>query len=302
MAMLPVIETNELVKNYSAFQFGPLNISLAPGYVYGIVGPNGAGKTTLLKLLMNLLPPSSGTVKVFGEFYAFREKAIKQRIGFVPEEPFLYRNMNAHWFGQFTQAHFPTWSSGKYDELLRKFGVDQTKPTKLLSKGNRVKLQLALALAHTPDLLILDEPTSGLDPLVRQDILSEIAGVVRDENTSVIFSTHITEDVERIADYVLFIINGNLSLMEQRDVLREQWQEWVMDASDVKQLPGLLYIRDTGQPVVRVVVSQASSAMQYLKDKGANPLNRRSLGLEEILAELVRSSSCRNEVAATRVI
>ena len=195
-----VVSVRELTKDYPSFHFGPATLDLVPGYVYGIVGPNGAGKTTLLRMLMGLVQPTTGLIKIFGLDHRSHEKTIKQQIGFVPEQPSLYREMNAQWFGQFSRVHYPTWSDELYNELLQRFGVDPTAASKTLSKGTRMKLNLALALAHSPRLLILDEPTSGLDPLVRKEVLNQISAVVQDEDRTVILSTHITEDIERIAD------------------------------------------------------------------------------------------------------
>src|SRR5690606_4993561 len=118
----------------------------------------------------------------------------------------LYPELNAAWLGRFVSAYYPTWDEARYTELLRRFGVDPHRPTGQPSRGTQVKVELALALAHRPDLLILDEPTSGLDPLVRRELLEELVESVQDERRSVIFSTPITEDVERIADYVAFLV------------------------------------------------------------------------------------------------
>jgi ABC-2 type transport system ATP-binding protein len=282
-----VIDVQKLTKDYPSFRFGPVSLELEPGYVYGILGPNGAGKTTLLKMLMGLVQPATGSITVFGLDPRMHEKSIKQGIGFVPEEPFLYQNMNAQWFGRFARAHFTTWSDERYGQLLRSFKIDARAPSKTLSKGTRVKLQLALALAHNPQLLILDEPTSGLDPLIRREILDQIGAVVQDEKRTVLFSTHITEDVERIADYIVFVIDGQVALKEARETLRDQWYELMIDAPDAEGLPGLFSAKVVANGVVRVAVTEAARALAFMQQKGHKPLHQRPLDLDEILGELV---------------
>lgn len=283
-----VLVAQGLVKKYARFQLGPLDLDLQPGYVYGIVGPNGAGKTTLLKLLMNLARPTAGSCRLFGMDYAGDEQAIKQRIGFVPEEPFLYQLMNAQWFGRFAAPFYPEWNATLYRQMLAQLHVDDMKPVKALSRGTKVKLELALALSHNPDLLLLDEPTSGLDPLVRREILDLLADMVQDERKTVVFSTHITEDVERIADYIIFLVNGSVALMADRETLRDNWQELLLDAADARNLPGIVRIKHSDQPTVQVVVSDAAAAMTHLRGIGKAPLHQRPLALDEILGELVQ--------------
>lgn len=290
-----MIDAQELTKDYPSFRFGPVSLQLEPGYVYGILGPNGAGKTTLLKLLMGIVKPGTGSVRVFGLDPRLHERAIKQSIGFVPEEPFVYQDMNANWFGRFAGAHYPTWSDERYGQLLQDFDINASAPSKTLSKGTRVKLQLALALAHNPRLLILDEPTSGLDPLIRREILDQIGAVVQDEERTVLFSTHITEDVERIADYIVFMIGGQVALKDTRETLRDQWYELLVDAPAMEGLPGLISAKTMGNGVVRVAVTEAARALAFMQRRGYSPLHQRPLSLDEILGELACKEATPNE-------
>jgi ABC-2 type transport system ATP-binding protein len=283
-----VISIKSLKKTFKKFQLGPLDLDFQQGYVYGIIGPNGAGKTTLLKILMNLTHPSSGDVRIFGLSYANDEANIKRRIGFVPEEPYLYRLVDAQWLGRFVSAYYPNWDAAVYQRLLHELNVDMRQPVHLLSRGTKVKLELAMALAHKPDLLILDEPTSGLDPIVRREILHLLSEVVQDERRTVLFSTHITEDAERVADHIVFIVDGGIALMGEREALRTQWRELIVDANDVRQLTGVIRTEDAGQGTVRVIVGEGYNGQA---DMQRFVINERPLALDEILAELACKKS-----------
>jgi ABC-2 type transport system ATP-binding protein len=195
--------------------------------------------------------------------------------------------MKPGWFEQFISAYYPDYDAAAYKRLLADLRVDASKSVKELSRGTRVKLELALALSHNPDLLLLDEPTSGLDPLVRREILDQLAAVVQNESRTVVFSTHITEDVERIADYIVFVVNGTIALMEARETLRDNWQELLVDAADVSHLPGVVRVKNADQPIVQVVLSNSGVALEHLRKSGRTPLQQRPLALDEILGELV---------------
>lgn len=190
----------------------------------GLVGPNGAGKSTTIKAIMNLINYDSGEIKIFGLDYKNSEEEIKNRIGYVGEEQYFYEDMSVKWMEQFISQHYRQWDRDKFYSLLERFNVSPTKKVKELSKGMRVKLSLALALAHNPELIILDEPTSGLDPVIRNEILQILLEIIQDENKSVLFSTHITEDIEKIADYVTYLIDGRIVLSAPKDELLEQWK------------------------------------------------------------------------------
>ncbi|HHT25982.1 MAG TPA: ABC transporter ATP-binding protein [Firmicutes bacterium] len=281
-----VAEIKGLVKRYKGFTLGPIDLQLESGYVYGVIGQNGAGKTTLLKAMMNLVQPTQGTIRVFNMDYAGHEQDIKRQIGYVPEEPFLYQLMKPDWFGRFVAPFYPRWDAQEYDKLLADLQIDRSKTVKQMSRGTKVKLELALALAHHPSLLLLDEPTSGLDPLIRRQILDKLAGVVQDETRTVVFSTHITEDVERIADYIVFIVDGAVALFAERESLRDDWQELILNADDMTGLPGIEKVIETQNSVVRVTCSQASTALRRLRQKGKSPIHARPLSLDDILAAL----------------
>jgi|LSQX01.2.fsa_nt_gb ABC-2 type transport system ATP-binding protein len=211
-------------KSYPKFELKDVTFSLPRGFIMGFIGPNGAGKTTTIKIIMNMARKSRGTVKALGLDHRLYEKEVKRRIGYVGEEPRFYEEMTPLWFGGFVSKYYPTWDKAYFDATLDRFGIDPAKRVKDLSKGMKVKLGLALALSHKPELLILDEPTSGLDPVIRRDVLDELMSVIQDEKRSVFFSTHITQDIERIADYVTFIHEGRIVESDVKDDILGRWK------------------------------------------------------------------------------
>jgi len=211
-------------KKYPKFELKDVTFSLPRGFIMGFIGPNGAGKTTTIKIIMNMVRKSKGTVMALGLDHIIHEKEVKRRIGYVGEEPRFYEEMTPLWFERFVSKYYPTWDKAYFVATLDRFGIDPTKRVKDLSKGMKVKLDLALALSHKPELLILDEPTSGLDPVVRRDVLDELMSVIQDEKRSVFFSTHITQDIERIADYVTFIHQGQIVESDVKDDILGRWK------------------------------------------------------------------------------
>ena len=188
----------------------------------GFVGPNGAGKTTTIRLIMNLARPDSGHITVLGQQMPANQIELKRRIGYVPENHEFYSDMTVSWTAQFVGRQYPNWNEARFGDSLRRYDVDPRKKVGALSKGTRAKLAMALALAHHPELLILDEPTSGLDPVVRRELLSDLLEFVADGNRSVLFSTHITSDLERVADYITLIVNGQVAASDEREAMLER--------------------------------------------------------------------------------
>jgi len=222
--MESVLEARNLVKIYSEFRLDNVSLSVPKGSIKGVIGPNGAGKTTTIRILMNLIRADGGEVSLFGLGYRDKEKEIKNRIGYVGEEQYFYPNKTVGWTGRFVAQYFKRWDENLFDSLLMRFGISRTKKTKDLSKGMKVKLSFTIALAHHPELLILDEPTSGLDPVVRRELLDLLKDSCREEGKSVLISSHITDDLTRIADYVTFMHQGRIVLEAEKDDLLANWK------------------------------------------------------------------------------
>jgi ABC-2 type transport system ATP-binding protein len=219
-----IVEIKNLRKTFKGFVLDNISLNLPAGYILGLIGPNGAGKTTTIKILMNMIRRDGGDVKVFGLDPNKNAKQIKNRVGYVGEEQYFYGNKTVAWTGKFVSTFYEDWDINTFQSLLTGFALSRTKKTKDLSKGMKVKLSLALALSHNLDLLILDEPTAGLDPVIRRDILEMLRNKSKDEGKSVIISSHITDDIMRIADLVAFLINGKIALFSEKDELLTNWK------------------------------------------------------------------------------
>lgn len=205
-----VLEVKYLSKTYTDFVLNNINFSLPMGYIMGLIGPNGSGKTTTIKTILNMVTPDSGNVFVFGKDHAEYEQEIKKDIGVVFDESYFVDDWNMADVEKSFALFYESWDSQKYWPMLDKFRITKEKKVKELSKGMQMKLMLACAFSYDAKLLILDEPTSGLDPVSRDELLEILSSYIEDEQHSVLFSTHITSDLEKIADYITYINFGNL--------------------------------------------------------------------------------------------
>ncbi len=198
-----------------------LSLEVPRGYVMGLLGKNGAGKTTLIKLACGLLKADSGDIRVLGADPERSGPELRRFIGYVSEAPQLYNNLSLRWLAGFVAGRFPAWDEAYFRQLLRRLDLRDHLGDRFgkLSKGTKVKFALALALAHRPKVLLLDEPTSGLDPAARREVLSVLLEALRDGETAVVFSSHITSDVEKIADFVTIIDRGRVLLTEDKETL-----------------------------------------------------------------------------------
>lgn len=218
-----VLEINKLVKTYEGFALKEVSFALPKGYIMGFIGPNGAGKTTTIKLILNLIRRESGSIQVFGMDNIRDEVAVKSRIGFVHDAPLFYDYLGLHQIKNIIAPFYKRWDDAVYKRLFAEFELPEGKKFKELSRGTRMKFALVLALSHHADLIIMDEPTSGLDPVFRRELLEKLAQLLQDEEKSILFSTHITSDLERIADYITFINAGQVVFSSAKDALLEQW-------------------------------------------------------------------------------
>lgn len=214
------IEIKNLSKHYQGFSLESLNLTLPSGCIMGLVGENGAGKSTTIRLILGMCAPDSGEITVLGKPL---DSTGKQDIGVVLDEPGFPSCMNAVQIGRMLSGLFSTWEQGTYDGYLRKLGLPERKPFKDFSKGMKMKLSLAAALSHGAKLLILDEATSGLDPVVRDELLDIFNDFTRNEDHSILISSHIVSDLEKICDYIAFLHNGRLMLCREKDELLNEY-------------------------------------------------------------------------------
>ncbi|MEK4563319.1 ABC transporter ATP-binding protein [Alkalihalobacillus sp. FSL R5-0424] len=210
-------------KTYKDFAISDLSFSVKKGFVTGFIGPNGAGKTTIIKLMLNLINQDSGVIRVFGEDYTANVNEKKQRIGFIYADHHLYQHLTIKKMKKVIATFYDKWDDALFDSYVDRLQLPWDKKIENLSKGMGTKLSIAIALSHHAELLILDEPTSGLDPISRREILDLLAEVMQDEEKTIFFSTHITSDLEQIADYITFIHEGKLLLSDNKESITEQY-------------------------------------------------------------------------------
>lgn len=205
-----ILEIRNLTKKYKNFKLDDISFVIPKGFIMGFIGENGAGKTTTIKLIMNLLQKDAGEIEVFGKENVKHEREIKERIGFVYDDCFYYENLSIRDNGKIIAGFYKAWDWNVFNKYLRKFNLDDKQKVKELSKGMKMKFAIAIALSHKAEFIILDEPTSGLDPVMRRQVLEMLQQVMEDENVGMLISSHITSDLERIADYITYIKNGKI--------------------------------------------------------------------------------------------
>lgn len=216
--MKNIIEITNLTKKYDNFTLGKIDLAIPGGQIVGLIGENGAGKTTLIKCLLGIILPTAGEIKILGHDI---EEEKNKDIGVVLDGMFFPEILTPADINSIMKDVYETWDEALYAKYLKKFGIHADKQLKNLSKGMRKKVEIATALAHHPKLLILDEPTTGLDPVVRSEVLDIFLDFIRDEEHSILLSTHIMSDLEHIADRIIFMNDGQTILNETRDEIIE---------------------------------------------------------------------------------
>lgn len=218
-----ILEIRELSKDYGDFVLDKISFSLPRGVIMGLIGENGAGKSTTINCILNEIQKSSGTICIFGKDHSTDEIEIKDRLGVVFDENHFPDIFTPEEIGKFMSGIYSAWEWQLYHQFLEKFELPKDKKIKDFSKGMKVKLAFAVALSHNAELLILDEATSGLDPIIRDDVLDMLIDFVQDESHSVLVSSHITSDLEKVADYITFIHKGKLIFTQDKDTLIDNY-------------------------------------------------------------------------------
>lgn len=217
------IEIKNLCKSYPDFSLDNLNLTLPSGCIMGLIGENGAGKSTTIKLMLNMIRRDSGSIALLGSDNADDMRLTKEDIGVVLDEVGISGCLNAKQVGKIMSHTFRNWQPYVYTDYLKKLDISENKLFKDFSRGMKMKLGIAVALSHKAKLLILDEPTSGLDPVVRDEVIDIFNDFTRDENHSILISSHIVSDLEKLCDYIAFLHKGKLLLCEEKDVLTGQY-------------------------------------------------------------------------------
>ena len=222
--MEAVLRVQGLCKHYPGFALENVSFSLAPKHIMGLIGKNGAGKSTTLKSILNMVPLENGKIEIFQKDFYKYEKACKQQIGVVFGGIDFYPLKKLSAITSVTQKFYTDWSQEQYKKYIKRFALDESKKFKELSNGMKVKYLLALALSHHAELLILDEPTSGLDPVSRDELLHMFHQIVKNENCSILFSTHITSDLDKCADDITYIQNGRVLKSADKDTFLRSFE------------------------------------------------------------------------------
>jgi len=265
--MKNAIAIKALKKHYADFSLEIKDLTIPEGIIVGLIGENGAGKTTLIKAMLNIIKNDGGTINIFDQDYKQAEKAVKEDIGVVLDDMFFPELLSAKDIDITMKDVFQNWDSDLFYRYLKSFDILPAKKIKDLSKGMRKKLEIATALSHKPKLLILDEPTSGLDPVVRNEVLDIFLDFIKDESHTILLSTHITSDLEHIADRIIFIDNGSIVMDKLRDELIDNYGILKCDLNDFDQINSEDIIRyKKNRYDVQVLVSDRNKMIQKYKD------------------------------------
>lgn len=228
------IEISGLVKQYPLFTLGAVDLTVPTGSIVGLIGENGAGKTTLLKCLLGICRPTEGSVRLLEQ--SGNDRDVREQVGVVLDECMFSDVLRAADVGSVLGRTYRQWDQGLFDQLLKRFDLPRNLYLKEFSRGMKMKLSLAAALAHHPSLLVLDEATSGLDPVVRDELLEELMAFVSEGDRAILMSSHITTDLEKAADYIAYLHRGKLILFGEKDRLLEEHGRLVCARADLDQV------------------------------------------------------------------
>lgn len=218
---MTAIHMQNVTKRFKGFAIEDLTITVPEGYITGFIGPNGSGKSTVIRMMMGLVHPDEGEITIFGKPH--NDPLLKQQIGFVYDQLYLYDDFTLKQAKNIVASLYHNWDENLYQKYLETFRLPERKKIKTFSQGMKMKASLLFALSHRPQLIIMDEPTSGLDPIFRRQLLDHLQELMVDEKQTIFFSTHITQDLDKIADHIIFIYNGRLQLQKTLEDIKEQY-------------------------------------------------------------------------------
>ncbi len=259
------IEIKGLCKSYGDFSLNNINLTLPGGSILGLIGENGAGKTTTIKCILNLIRRDAGEITVLGHDNIREEKLAKQDIGLVLDECFFHDTLRPLDVGRVLAPAYKNWDQALFRDYLDKFSLPEKKLIKGFSRGMKMKLSLSAALAHHPKLLILDEATAGLDPVIRDEILDEFLGFIQDEDHAILMSSHITSDLEKVADYIAYIHQGEVVLSDAKDAILDSYGRVGCTAAQLEAIApdDVLRVRKGSFGCEALVKDRAAFARKY---------------------------------------
>ena len=290
----PIIDIRRLTRQFGDKRaLDELSLAVPRGGVFGLIGGNGAGKTTLIRHILGMLKAESGSVQVFGLDPVQNPVGTLGRIGYLSEDRDLPNWMRVGELQRYTQAFFPTWDEAYAEELRQAFDLDKQARVKSLSRGQRARMGLLLALAHRPELLVLDEPSSGLDPVVRCDILGAIIRTIADEGRTVFFSSHLLDEVERVADRVAIIHQGRIMLSASMDEIKDTHRRVTLHFGEPLERPpslvGALSSAGQGAEWTYVCSGESEQLRRAAEAIGATVVEDAALSLDEVFVSRVQS-------------
>jgi ABC-2 type transport system ATP-binding protein len=267
-----------------------LDLDVPAGSTLGLLGKNGAGKTTLLKCALGLIRPEAGSIEVLGEPVWTLSAEAKARLGYVPQTPQLYGWMRVRQMLAYTGSFYPHWNEKLLERLARDWEIPLEQRCQTLSEGQAQKVAILVALGHEPDLLVLDEPAASLDPVARRDFLNTLLSLVADQRRTIVLSTHITSDIERVADRVAILRDGRISYSGELDVLKDSVKRLhvtsIHGLPDRFDLPGLLHQRVMGNEALVSVDSYSPAMKEQIETELDASVDVQDLNLEDIFVEL----------------
>jgi len=281
----PAIEMNGVRKVYKFFALENITLRLERGQIMGFVGPNGAGKTTTIRLLLAMIQQDAGEIRVLGHSLPREQARAKWHVGFVSDDMNLFGGAALGWHLGFMKSIYPSWDDAYAKTLLKRFNLRAEQLVKSLSHGERTKAALLLALARRPQLLVLDEPTSGFDPVARHEALAELMEVLKEDDRSILFSSHNTLDVEQISDQITFIDRGRIVDSNDKEVFVDRWRRLSLDVGPQVQLhepPGVTEVARSGNTAVVTTNAYSPELPGIYTRAGATVRDVRRMTLEEI--------------------
>ena len=277
-----------LTKAFKGFNLGPLDLSLEAGMTMGLIGPNGAGKTTTLNCMMGLVKRDGGSVEISGKPATPDTADWKLDVGYVSDEPAFYEGWTGLRNLRFIAEFYPTWSAERAESLARRFDLPLDKKVRDLSRGNRMKLALVSALAHSPALYLFDEPTMGLDPVVHSELLETLWELLRDGRCAILFSTHNMGDVAKLADELAFLDNGKLKLRTTKDDLTDRWRRISFRlAGGLESIDAAASSTSEGENH-QVISYDFEATRKHLHALNATGITETRLSLDEIAVQVIK--------------
>lgn len=275
------IEIKGLCKNYGRFRLSDIDLTLPCGCIMGLIGENGAGKSTTIRLLLDIIKKDFGEIRVFGKEMTADATDIKNDIGVVLDEPCFPELFKASNINSIMKNIYKNWNEETFFSLLKRFDIDEKKRFKALSKGMKMKMSIAVALSHNAKLLILDEPTSGLDPVIRDEIVEIFYEFTRNPMNSILISSHIVSDLEKLCDYIAFLHKGRLILCDEKDRLLEKYCVIHCSADELSRIPDedIMHKKESPYGVEAIVERDAANGFE------TNPV-----GIEELFVAVIKEA------------